>query len=98
MSDAIHVVATLEAAEGKAAELEAVLSSMLGPSMGDDGCVSYNLFEDRKTPGRFVFVEEWRDSDAIKAHGEAAHMAEAGSKLRGLLAGRPTIVRLRKVG
>lgn len=98
MSDAIHVVATLVAAEGKAEELQEALLSMLAPSRAEEGCVSYDLFRDRKNPDQFVFVEQWRDEEAIKEHGQAPHMTEAGAKLGGLLGGRPSIVRLAKVG
>ena len=98
MSEAIHVVATLEVADGKAEETEEVLQSMLGPTRAEDGCVRYELFRDRKEPSRFVFVEQWRDGEALEKHGQSAHIAEAGGRLRGLLAGRPSIRRLEKVG
>ncbi len=70
----------------------------LEPSRGDDGCLSYELYEDSRSAGTFVFIEEWRDKDAAKAHGAQAHMAEAGRKLEGLLAGRPDIRYLSHLG
>ena len=94
----VNVVATLTAADGKAEELEAVLLSMLPASRADDGCIRYELFRDGRDPNVFVFVEEWRDMDAVKAHGAQPHMAEAGNRMKGLLAGRPEIRYCRHVG
>lgn len=31
-------------------------------------CRAYDLFEDRKQPGHFIFIEEWPDQAALDAH------------------------------
>ncbi|HEV2503488.1 MAG TPA: putative quinol monooxygenase [Mesorhizobium sp.] len=36
-------------------------------------CISYELFIDQKNPGHFVFVEEWPDRSALRAHVETEH-------------------------
>ena len=36
-------------------------------------CVAYDLFENQKDPGHFIFVEEWPDQAALDAHCQTEH-------------------------
>nr|WP_313428644.1 putative quinol monooxygenase [Brevundimonas diminuta] len=36
-------------------------------------CRAYDLFEDRKQPGHFIFIEEWADQAALGAHCASEH-------------------------
>ena len=36
-------------------------------------CRTYDLFEDRKQPGHFIFIEEWPDQAALDAHCASEH-------------------------
>ncbi|HEY0594920.1 putative quinol monooxygenase [Sphingopyxis sp.] len=36
-------------------------------------CIAYDLFEDRKDPGHFIFVEEWPDQAALDTHCRTEH-------------------------
>ena len=37
-------------------------------SRQEDGCIAHNVHADCDDPARLVFVEYWRDMDALKAH------------------------------
>lgn len=37
------------------------------------GCISYELHEDIKNLGHFIFIEEWIDSTALDSHVESEH-------------------------
>lgn len=39
----------------------------------EPGCLHYELCQDIKNPGHFVFVEEWEDEAALDAHVASAH-------------------------
>lgn len=39
----------------------------------EPGCVHYELCQDRKDPGHFVFIEEWQDYAALDAHVASEH-------------------------
>ena len=39
----------------------------------EPGCLSYELCQDRKNPGHFVFIEAWKDYDALDAHVASEH-------------------------
>jgi len=36
-------------------------------------CIAYDLFEDRKDPGHFIFIEEWPDRAALAIHCQTEH-------------------------
>jgi quinol monooxygenase YgiN len=36
-------------------------------------CRAYDLFEDRKQPGHFIFIEEWPHQAALDAHCASEH-------------------------
>ena len=36
-------------------------------------CRAYDLFEDRKQPGHFIFIEEWPDQAALDVHCASEH-------------------------
>ncbi|MBS0483326.1 MAG: antibiotic biosynthesis monooxygenase [Proteobacteria bacterium] len=37
-------------------------------SRAEPGCVAHNRLTDGEAPNRIVFIEEWTDMDAVKAH------------------------------
>lgn len=37
------------------------------------GCLSYELHQDLKNIGHFIFVEEWVDREALDAHVQSEH-------------------------
>ncbi len=97
----ITVVAKLQAAEGKADELKAVLTEMVGnvaanekPAVG-----LYSLHTSDTDPNLFLFYEQYASAEALDAHGKTAHMAAMGGKLGAgkLLAGRPVIERYTQI-
>ncbi|MGR4889892.1 putative quinol monooxygenase [Sphingopyxis sp. LARHCG72] len=36
-------------------------------------CIAYDLFEDQKEPGHFIFIEEWPDRAALDIHCRSEH-------------------------
>jgi len=36
-------------------------------------CIAYELFEDRKDPGHFIFIEQWPDRAALDLHCRTEH-------------------------
>ena len=39
----------------------------------ESGCIHYELCQDRKDAGHFVFIEEWQDDAALEAHVASEH-------------------------
>lgn len=95
----ITVVAKLQAAEGKADELRAVLTTMVNAVKANEaGAVpAYSLHTSDSEPGLFFFYEQYRDADALAAHSKTEHMAAMGGQLKGLLEGRPVLERYTQI-
>lgn len=36
-------------------------------------CIAYDLFEDQKDPGHFIFIEQWPDRAALDIHCQTEH-------------------------
>ncbi|MGE5596474.1 MAG: putative quinol monooxygenase [Hyphomicrobiales bacterium] len=97
----ITIVATLQAAPGKEAELRAVLTEMVNNvKQSEAGKVTaYSLHVSDSDPATFLFYEQYASDEALKEHGATPHMGAMNQKIREgqLLAGRPTIARYTQI-
>ncbi len=74
--------------ENRARFLE-IATAMCRASRADEGCAGYRVYEDAEQPGRFVFIEEWQDDDALQSHFRQPHTGAFMSELPGLLGEPP---------
>jgi quinol monooxygenase YgiN len=82
------VVATIIPNPGQLDALEAALKEMVPAVHEEDGCELYALHRGKD---RIVFVEKWRDAEALQAHGSGRNTKALGEKLAGLVAGTSDI-------
>jgi quinol monooxygenase YgiN len=61
--------------DAKRTEFVAIATEMCAASRSDDGCIGYRVYADLEQPERYVFIEEWRDDDALQAHFAQPHTA-----------------------
>jgi quinol monooxygenase YgiN len=54
----------------------------------EDGCLEYRFYENTEHPGKFVFVERWRDQQALDGHFSSSHLAAFQQASAPLLTGR----------
>lgn len=57
-----------------------MLLGLLEPSRKDDGCISYNLYEEPEQPGRFWFLEVWASKEQLEAHLAQPHLVGFAAK------------------
>ena len=94
----VAVVAKLTAAEGKADDLRTVIADLVAAVReGEPGTLVYTAAEDAETPGVFWFYELYGSAETAAAHAGGEALAQAGGRMRGLLAGRPEINRMTPV-
>ena len=48
--------------------VEAARKTMIEPTLGEPGCIRYELWQDRAEPGRFAMIEEWESEEALATH------------------------------
>lgn len=88
----IGVVAKLTIAEGKNDEFEQVGKDLMAKvKANESGTLTYQLYQSRKDPQVYIFMEQYSNEDALKAHGQTEYFKAAGPKLGGCLAGAPEI-------
>jgi len=73
MSEVV-VVAMFNAADGKAAEAEALVRTIIPPTHAEDGCVTFALHRDLGDPGRLTLIERWTSREALDRHLTADHL------------------------
>ena len=93
----VHVIAIITAKPGQREDILAAARANIPAVRAEDGCIEYNLaldaegmgsFQTKFGPDTFVFVEKWRDANALKAHATAPHMAAYSAKVKDLIASR----------
>jgi quinol monooxygenase YgiN len=94
----VSVVARLTAADGKADELKAVVADLVAAvHAGEPGTLVYAAAQDSENPDVFWFFEHYGSADDAATHSTGTALADAGGRMRGLLAGRPEVHRLTPV-
>lgn len=91
----IHVIATIQAAPGRRAELLREFRVLLPQVRAELGCIEYGPTIDLATqiaaqppprPDVVVMIEKWQDLAALEAHLAAPHMTAFRAKVKDLVA------------
>jgi quinol monooxygenase YgiN len=93
----IHVIAIITAKPGMRDQILEAARGNLAAVRAEDGCIEYNIgfdadgmgsFQTKFGADTFVFIEKWRDAQALKAHAAAPHMAAYAAKVKDHIASR----------
>ena len=77
----IKVIAKQTIKEDMVEEFKSSISELVEETRKEDGCLSYQLFEDIKNKKLLTFVEEWESMEALQSHMSSKHFQEAMPKL-----------------
>lgn len=89
----IRVLAKVISLPNTLEETKALLVSLIEPTRQENGCLSYELWQNQEDPTEFSFVEEWADQAALEAHFQTPHFLDALKKIDKLLVSLPQIHR-----
>ena len=93
----IHVIAIITTKPGQRETVLAAAKANIPAVLAEDGCIEYapaidaeglGSFQAKLGPDTFVFVEKWRDAQALKAHAASPHMVAYGAKVKEMVASR----------
>lgn len=73
--------------EGKIEEYKDITNELAIETRKEEGCISYNLYEDINNPQILTFIEVWKDKEAIEIHNKTEHFKKLAPKLRELREG-----------
>ncbi len=87
----LRVVARITARPETVNQVRDILLGLVAPTLAEEGCVVYELLQNRAEPTDFTFVEEWASDATLEAHHASPHIRSAFPKLEALVAGPPDI-------
>ncbi len=87
----IVVVGRAQTDPEKRAQLLEVAHKVASASRQEEGCVEYRVFEDTEQPNNFLFIEEWKDEDALQQHFATSHIAEFMQAILGTIVAPPDV-------
>ena len=59
----ISVIANFKAKSDQKETLEALLKSVIEPTLHEEGCLKYELYISENDSSRYFFLEEWRSRE-----------------------------------
>jgi quinol monooxygenase YgiN len=71
----IYLLAHLKACPGAHPELMAAAKAMIAATRAETGCILYDLNISITDPQSMIFVEAWKNREALVEHFDAPHMA-----------------------
>jgi quinol monooxygenase YgiN len=77
--------------------IEAARRTLVEPTVGEPGCLLYDLCQDEADPTRFAMVEAWESAEALDAHLAQESLQQAVGALMPMAAEPPQVWRLRSV-
>lgn len=93
----ITIVAKSVIKNGMKENFRQLAKELMIKSLEEEGCISYNLFEDMENENILVFIEEWKNQNAIQLHNESKHFKDIIPRLAKLRKGNPEIKHYRKL-
>ena len=87
----IVVVGRVRTDDSKRADLIRIGATVASASRAEEGCIDYRVFEAVDAPNEFVFVEEWRDEDALQEHFTTSHIAQFMGAVTNAIIGAPDV-------
>ena len=64
----ISVIANFKAKSDQKETLEALLKSVIEPTLHEEGCLKYELYISENDSSRYFFLEEWRSREDLDIH------------------------------
>jgi len=89
----VTVTVTFIAKPGMEARLEQVLTGLIIPSRGEDGCLNYSMHCCLERPGEFMLYMSWRDEAALNRHIATPWIQEFDNHQVGMLLQEPFVVK-----
>ena len=92
----ILITGTVEVAEANRAAFLKTAERQVTESLKEEDCLSYSCSEDAWVRNRFIFLERWRNPDAVKVHFAKDYSREFMVAMRGF-ASKSTGVEIHEV-
>ena len=72
-------------------KLMQMAAALVAPSNAEEGCISYQFYQDGSNPNNFLFFEEWKNQAALDSHFQKPYFLEFAEKLPEMIIGKANI-------
>jgi quinol monooxygenase YgiN len=93
-----YVFVRLHARAGEESAVERALREVLGPSRGEQGCLSFHLYRSMRDRGQFYIHSRWTDEAAFQKHAELPHTVRFLERVDALLDQPREVTRTEMIG
>ena len=93
----ISVIAKLPIKDDKVDEAVAAIRELMQDVAKEEGTLLYTLNRDSKNPSTLIFMERYRDKDALNANSATPHFKVFFAKSGALLSGKPEILFMEEI-
>ena len=69
----VKVVAQSTLLSGKVQEAIKVYEELVAKTREEEGCITYELYQDEKNPSILTMIEEWESREALDKHMKTEH-------------------------
>lgn len=80
----VKVVAKSYAKEGKVDKILELSKEMVEKTVVEEGCISYELFQDLNDQRAIIIIEEWESEEALNKHMASEHFTRIVPQLNEL--------------
>mmetsp|Transcript_67000 Transcript_67000/g.106542 ORF Transcript_67000/g.106542 Transcript_67000/m.106542 type:complete len:110 (-) Transcript_67000:29-358(-) len=75
-TETVHVIVTMEIRDTKLNKFLEAAKPMVARTNKEQGCIRYNIHQDKKNPMKIVMVEEWESQQSLTQHLRQEHVRE----------------------
>jgi quinol monooxygenase YgiN len=93
----ISLIAKLPIKEDKMDEAVAAIRELVTEVAKEEGTMFYTLNRDSKNPNTLVFMERYRDKDALNVHSNTPHFKAFFAKSGAWLSGKPEVLFMEEI-
>lgn len=93
----ISVIARIPLQPGKKDEAIKAVKTLMEGVGTEEGTLYYSVNVDRKNPDTLVFMERYRDMDALKSHGGTPHFKKFTERAMTFAASQPEITVMEEI-
>ena len=96
-TNTLNVVAIAETSADKTEELKSICLGLIEPTRKEEGCISYDLYQDITNPGKFIFIENWKSKEHLDVHLKTPHLMAAGAAFGKIVTKEMVVMMLNKL-
>jgi len=91
-SQPVAITVSLKAKPGLEALLHEVLTQLIAPSRGEEGCLDYYMHQAEDDPRAFLLYMNWRDEEAFQRHVQSSWVQDFDETQAALLLAEPYVL------